>query len=177
MKKLKMILNKSAMTFATCLLMACGGNASSGGAMEKSEEGASTAFETETAEEEPVVVGTTGPCVAASQAFHVGVPMGWNVIGSDECSITVGVDDEHQIAIKWHDSGYEKAVAAKRAGNVVDLGEQAIGQRTFLVFEEGRGCHAFSKTDNGYVEVVGKNVGAHNEAMRKIVATLKMEKE
>ena len=68
-------------------------------------------------------------------------------------------------------------LAGKRAGNVVDLGEQPIGQRSFLVFEEGRGCHAFSKIGNGYVEVVGKNVGAHNEAMRKIVATLKMEKE
>ena len=177
MKKRIMMLNKTAILFATCLLMACGGNAGSGGAMEKSEENVSIGTETETAEEEPVVVGTTGPCVAASRAFHVGIPMGWNVIDSDDSSITVGVDDEHQVVIKWYEGGYEKAVAGKRAGNVVDLGEQPIGQRSFLVFEEGRGCHAFSKIGNGYVEVVGKNVGAHNEAMRKIVATLKMEKE
>lgn len=171
MKKLMMMLT------ATCVLMGCGGNAGAGDAIEKSEEDASIEVEAETTEEDPVVVGSTGPCVAASRTFHVAIPMGWNVIDSSDDAITVGVDDEHQVAIRWHEGSYEKAVAAKRAGNALDLGEQTIGQRTFLVFEEGRGCRAFSKTGNGYVEVVGKNVGAHNEAMRKIVASMNLVKE
>ena len=128
MKKRIMMLNKTAILFATCLLMACGGNAGSGGAMEKSEENVSIGTETETAEEEPVVVGTTGPCVAASRAFHVGIPMGWNVIDSDDSSITVGVDDEHRARELTHSEVFFPYALA-------DDNEQQLSWAAFIGFQ------------------------------------------
>ena len=110
--------------------------------------------------------------------FQVGIPVGWSVIDNGAHSLTVGVDDEHHVSIAWHDDGYEKAVSvvSKRAG-MADLGEQTIGSRTFLFFAKETGFSAFSKSGNGYVEVVGKNVSAQNEAMKRILSTLKLEKE
>ena len=168
--------NTLSMIVVTSVMGACGGKNDPVSTVE-SEVG-SPAEEIVVAEGEDSIFVPTGPGVVAIKEFQIRIPVEWSVIDNDERSLTVGVDDEHQVSIAWHEGGYEKAVAAvRRDAGVVDLGEQAIGSRSFLFFAKEKGFSAFSKTGNGYVEVVGKNVSAQNEAMKKILATLKMEKE